>query len=473
MAAPVKTTLTELPESRVRVLAEVGAEEVERRVQETARTLGRDLKIPGFRKGKVPPPVVIRRVGRETVLDETVRDTLGRWYVDAVDASGIVPVGDPELDIGVLPAQGEGLSFTIEIGVRPSARLGRYRGVQAPRREPAADPEAAESELQTLRERSARLEAIDRPAASGDFVVMDYVGAIDGVPFPGGEGRDQLLELGSGRLIPGFEEGLTGASAGERRTVELTFPDDYGAEHLAGRAASFDVTVKEVQAKLLPDLDDDFATETAGFDTIAELREDIAARLRVADERRVDNEFREAALDAAVDDAQVEVPAALARARAGEMWERTMHSLSHQGVTKEAYLQMAGRSEEDIVAEVVPDAERTLRREAVVAAIVAAEHIEPDEPALLEALASAAEREESTPEKMLARLRKTRHADALIEDVAAQQAVELVASEAQAIPVAQTQAREKLWTPDQEPAAEASSEDPASPAAQGLWTPGG
>ena len=156
MSAAVKTTVTELPDSRVRVEAEVMPDEIERSVQRTARAMGRDLRMPGFRKGKVPPPVVIQRMGRETVVDEAVRGQIGRWYLDAIDAAGIHPVGDPQLDIGDLPAQGQPLTFSIEIGVRPAAKLGDYKGVEVARREAAADDEAVQGELDALRERSAR-----------------------------------------------------------------------------------------------------------------------------------------------------------------------------------------------------------------------------------------------------------------------------------------------------------------------------
>jgi trigger factor len=198
----------------VRVEAEVTPDEVERSVQRTARAMGRDLRMPGFRKGKVPPPVVIQRMGREAVVDEAVRGQIGRWYLDAIDAAGIHPVGDPQLDIGDLPGQGQPLTFSIEIGVRPTAKLGAYKGVEVQKREPGADEEAVQAELDALRERSARLETVDEPAGENDFIVMDYRGTIDGEAFAGGEARDQLIELGSGRLVPGFEEQLAGAKAG-------------------------------------------------------------------------------------------------------------------------------------------------------------------------------------------------------------------------------------------------------------------
>src|SRR5215208_7887398 len=347
MAVPIiSTSVIELPESRVRVEAEVPPEEVEKRIAQAARTLGRSLRVPGFRAGKAPAPVVIKRIGREAVLDEAVRDSIGAWYSAAIDAAAIVPVGEPDLDLGDLPGQGQPLTFSIEIGVRPEAKLGEYKGLEVGKREPVASDEAVEAEIERLRERSGRLETVERPAAQGDFVVMDYKGTIDAVEFAGGEGRDQMVELGSGRLVPGFEEQLTGAVAGEERTVGVTFPDDYGAEDLAGNEAEFAVTVKEVKAKELPPVDDDLAAE-AGFDTLDELREDIRERLSETEERQIDAEFREAVLDSAVANATIDVPEPLLEARSRELWEQMLHSLGHQGISKEMYLQISGRSEDD------------------------------------------------------------------------------------------------------------------------------
>jgi trigger factor len=462
-AAAVKTTVTELPESRVRVEAEVPADEVERRVQATARQLGRDLKMPGFRKGKVPPPVVIQRVGRQVVLDETVRGTLGRWYLDAIDAAGIHPVGDPDLNLGDLPDQGQPLHFTIEIGVRPTARLGDYKGVEVGKREPTVDEEGIEGEIEALRERTARLETVEDSAGENDFVVIDYVGTIDGEPFEGGEGRDQLVELGSGRLVPGFEEQLRGAKAGEERTVTITFPDDYGAQDLAGKTAEFAVTVNEVKRKELPIVDDDFASDAAGFDSLAELREDIAAKLAESDEARIDAEFREAVLDAVVKASEVDVPEALVEARAKELWERMIHSLSHQGISKEMYLQISQKSEEEVIEEARPDAAQALRREAVIAAVIEAESIEPSDGDVLDALQASAARERTTPEKLRARLEKAGRLDEVRDDLAQRAAVDLLAEDATAISVEQAKARDKLWTPEKETAESGPSR---------LWTPG-
>ena len=471
----LKTTVTELPESRVRVQVEVPPGEVEGRVEQRARKLGRELKLPGFRKGKVPAPLVLQRVGREAVLEEAVRDTLSSWYSDAIETAGIVPVGDPKVDLGDLPPQGQALEFSIEIGVLPKAELGSYEGLEVPRREPEAAEEQVSTQIEEMRERLARLQAVEREAADGDFVVVDYVGYLpsedassgDPEPFEGGEGRDQLIELGSGNLIPGFEEGLLGAGAGETRTIELSFPADYGAEHLAGRDASFEIAVKEVKEKHLPEVDEDFAID-AGFDNVAELRADIESRLLEAEEQKIEDEFRQAALDAAVAEATVPITPALAEARAKEMWERMLHSLSHNGISREAYLQITGREESAILAEMQPDAEQALRREAVVTAIVAAEAISPSDEEVLVAIGPTAEREGVEAGKLLDDLRRAGRLEDVREDLAARKAVEWVAERAKPISVEQAAAREQLWTPEQEQA-EKPGEAAAEPA--GLWTP--
>ncbi len=461
----MKTTVTELPESRVRVEAEVPPEEVEREVAKTARQLGREMRIPGFRKGKVPPPVVIRRIGRAAVLTETVQDALGRWYVDAVGDAKIAPVGEPDIKLpDELPGEGEPYAFTVEIGVRPAATLGAYKGVEVGRREPAADDAAVDAELEALRERAARLETAERAAQEGDFVVMDYVGSIDGEEFEGGAGRDQMVELGSGRLIPGFEEQLVGATAGEERTVEVTFPDEYGAAHLAGKDATFAVSVKEVKEKVLPELDDDFAVDQAGFDSLDELREDIAGKLKEADERAVESAYREAVLDAVAKNATVDVPDSLVEARARELWDRMLHSLSHQGISKDAYLRIAGKSEEELLEEAKPEAEKALRREAVIAAVVAAEEIDPADGDVLDALQASAAREGVKPEKLRDRLERNGRLADLKEDLAARRAIDLLVEEAKPISVEQAKARDLLWTPEQ-------GEEPAG-SGQQLWTPG-
>jgi trigger factor len=466
----LKTSVTELPESRVRVDAEVPAEEVERKLQQAARKLGGQLRIPGFRKGKVPPPVVIGRLGREAVFDEALRSSLSEWYIDAIDTAGIAPIGEPDINFSEdVPGQGEPLAFTIEIGVRPTAKLGEYKGLEVGRREPTVADADVDAELDRLRDRVATLDTVERPAQQGDFVVLDYLGKVDGEPFPGGEGRDQLIELGSGRLIEGFEEQLAGASAGDEVTVNVTFPQDYVPE-LSGKDATFDVTVSEVKSKRLPELDDDFAAEASEFDTVGELREDIASRLRDQDEHAVEREFEQAVLEAAANEAVVDLPDKLVHARAHEMLEQTFSALGRQGIGKDTYLKIAGKDEEELAHEAEPDAAAALRREAVLAAVVEAEDIEPSDEELLEALTPSAERDGADPAELMERLRKAGRLEELRQDVATTQAAELLVREATPISVEQAKARQKLWTPgkDEAEAAPAGSSGSSSK----LWTPG-
>lgn len=469
--ATVKTSVTELPESRVRVEAEVPPEEVERRLQQTVRVLGRELKLPGFRKGKVPPPMVLQRVGRATVLDETVRDSLPAWYGEAIVEAGVVPVGDPHLNLSGLPGEGEPLRFSIEIGVRPRAQLGDYRGLEVGRREPRVEDEAVDAEVDRLRERLARLDTVDEQAGEGDFVVVDYAGTADGEPVAGGEARDELIELGTGTLAPEMEQALVGAAAGDTRQVEVSFPPDHPSPQLAGKTAAFEVSVKEVKRKQLPELDDDFAVDAAGFDTLEELRADVRTKMEEADRGAIENEFREAAVDAAVAAARIDVPAPLVEARAKEMWQQLAETLQRQSIAPEMYLRISNKTEEQVVEEARPEAEQALRREAVLAAVVEGEGIEPSEDELLAALEHSAEHEKTTPAKLLERLRQAGRLDALRRDLAVRKAVDLLAGEAKAIPAEQAEARERLWTPGKGEPEEAPDEAAAPPPGQ-LWTPG-
>jgi trigger factor len=466
------TEVTELPESRVRIDVAVPARELERRIAGAATALAGDMRLPGFRKGKVPPEMVIQRVGREAVLEQALRDSLGEWYERALLEASIAPVGDPKLDVPALPAAGEDLSFSIEVAVRPQAKVGEYRGLEVGK--PATDvpDEAVDAELDRLREGFASLNPVERAAAEGDLVSIDYRGAIDGETFEGGEGRDQLVELGSGSLVEGFEEGLVGASAGAERSLDVTFPADYRAKELAGKQATFEVTVNEVREKELPDVDDDFAAEASEFETLAELREEIRSRISKAFEQRAEQEFREAAVNAAADAAQVEIPEEIARARAEESLERFLHNLSHQGVDPEAFVKVQEGGREGMLKGVLPEAERSLRRDATLAAIADAEGIETSDDDLLEALGPGEGDED--PRRILDRLRESGRDKLLRDEVRLRKAAEVVVEAAKPIPVERAAAREAIWTPDKGRDADAgeSAASPESTQPGEIWTPG-
>jgi trigger factor len=468
MPTEVSTATSELGDSRVRVDVEVAPDAVEKELAGAARTLGRELKIPGFRRGKVPPEVVLQRVGRDAVLDESVRRALPGWYEQAVSEAGIATVGDPRLDLTALPEKGSPLRFSIEVGVRPPAKLGDYRGLEVGRGEADVPDAEVDAELERLRDSVASLENVERPAQSGDFVVIDFVGKVDGEPFEGGEARGYLLELESGRLVEGFEEQLVGVSPGDEREVRVTFPEDYRNDQLAGQEAAFEVAIKEVKEKRLPELDDEFAAEAGGFDSLEELRADVASKLNAAREREIEAEFREAAVDAAADAATIDLPRELVHAKAHEMWSLTMRRLERQGIPPDRYLQLAGKTEEELVTEAEPDAERALRRESVLAAIVEAEAIEVSDEELLDSLRRATAAgspggpDEQEIEKALERAKADGRDDALREDIAMRKAVDVLVENAKPIPLEQAEAREKIWTPEKE-GKERSGQ---------IWTPG-
>jgi trigger factor len=447
----MQTSVTELADSRVRVEVAVDPQDVERAATRAARAMAKEMRMPGFRKGKAPPSLVIQRLGFGPVLEEAIRDALPEWYEAALLDSGISPIGDPSIEMVSTPdAEGEALEFKFEVGVRPPAKLGDYKGLEVGREEKEVDEEIVDTEVERIREGFARLEPVDRSAAEGDSLLIDFEGLLDGTAFEGGKAEDYLLALGSGQLIEGFEEQLTGAKGGEERQVEVTFPEEYQAEHLAGKDAVFVVQVKEVREKILPELDDDFASDASEFDTLEELRADIRAKVGEALNSRAEEDFRIAAIDAAVAAATVDVPDDLVTARATERWERMERQLAGRGMDPNAFLQMQGKTREELIEESKPDAEKELKREAVVTAIAEEEQIEVTEEELIEALEHSAEHERVTPEKLLERLRANGRDAMIADDIRARKAIELVAEEAKPIPLEQAEAREQIWTPEKE-----------------------
>jgi trigger factor len=466
----MQTTLKELPNSRVEVAVEVPAADVEKATSRAARAMAKEMRMPGFRAGKAPPSLVIQRLGFGPVLQEAIRDALPEWYELALFEAGVSPIGDPSIEMVSTPEdEGEALEFKFEVGVRPEAKLGEYKGLEVGKEEKEVPDEIVDTEVERIREGFARLEQVEREAAEGDSLLIDFEGFLDGSAFQGGAAEDHLLGLGSGQLIEGFEEQLVGSKAGEEREVKVTFPADYQAEHLAGEEAVFKVKVKEVREKVLPELDDDFASDASEFDTLEELRDSIREKVGAALGSRADEDFRLAAIDAAVAEATVEVPEELATARATERWERMERQLAGRGMDPNQFLQMQGKTREELIEETKPEAEKELRREAVVTAIAAAEEIEVSEEEMVEALAHSAEHERTTPEKLLERLRQSGRDAMVREDLRAQKAIELVADSAKPIPKVEAderqgkaEAREKILAPEEGKAKSGE-----------LWTPGG
>lgn len=462
----MSSTVTELGDSRVRVDVAIEANEVEKRLERAAQLLAGDMRVPGFRKGKVPAELVIQRVGREAVLEQALRDSLAEWYERALLETGITPIGDPKLNVESLPETGEKLEFSIEVAVRPPAKLGDYKGLEVGKVQPDVPDDAVQGELDRLREGFAALNPVERAAAAGDILVIDYSGTVDDEPFEGSEASDLTVELGAETLLREFDEALAGASAGDEVTVEVDFPEDHRPETLAGKKASFKVKVKEVREKQLPDLDDDFASEASEFETLDELREEVRSQIAAALERRSEDDFRAAAVDAAAQDATIDLPKELVHARAHDMWERLERSLSARGIDPAMYVQMQGKSREELVTDMEGEAEQALKREAVLQAVADTEDIEVSDEDLLEALGPGEGDEE--PQKLLDNLREAGRDGLLRSEVRLRKAADVIVDSAKPIPAEQAAARDKLWTPEKEEDEQAEPEKAES----GLWTPG-
>ncbi len=446
----VIATTTELPESRVRLEATVSVELLQRSIERAAVQVGRNIRVPGFRAGKVPAKLVIQRVGREAIVDEAIRADLNEWYDKAVRSANIFPVGQPQVDLGDLPEEGKPFVFSAEIGIVPSAKVEGLGSIEVGKGDTTPDPAAIDAELQQLRERFARLETVETAVENGNYVVIDYLGKLDGEPFPGGEGKGQLLEIGSGRFIPGFEEQLIGLKGGDEKVITVTFPEEYGAAELAGQEATFDVTVHEIKAKQLPELDDDFALEVGGVDTLDELKKDIESRLSEAEEAKLERFYRLAVLDAYAKKAGVEVPEALAQEHAHQEFHRLMHRFEHQGINQDVYLQSIGKTHDQVVEEATPAAAQQLRRQAIVGAVVDAEGLTATDEEIAEAVEPMAKQEKISVKKAIARLEGRGQIESLRRDLAEEKAVDLLVERAKVVSVDVAKKKDTAWTPSLE-----------------------
>ncbi|MGE0027063.1 MAG: trigger factor [Thermoleophilia bacterium] len=464
--------VTTLEENRVRLDVEVPEDEVQKRMDRAVQQLAREIRIPGFRPGKAPAAAIVQRVGRDAVVQEMLKGSLGEWYSQAVAETGVQPIDDPDLDLEEVPESGN-LTFQATVQVRPTATLGDHTGLEVGKAEPEIPEGALDQQLQALRERAARLQQVERPAGEGDFVVIDFDGAIGGKKQRNAQARDYLVEIGGGRLVPEFDQQLRGKAAGESVEFPVTYGDDDQRPELRGRTVDYTVTVKQVQEKVLPELDDDLAIGVSEFDTIEELTADIQRRLDENAQAQVDELFRRMVIDAVVEKATVDVPAVMVDRRVGTILQQTAAQLP-EGVSFEQYVAATGRSIEQIIEELRPDAEMAVRRELVVEAVADAEGIEVSDEEMEEQVRTDAEATGRAPERLLHELQHHGGWDALRQDMRIQKAVQKLVDSATAIPMAQAEAREKLWTPEQERQKAAAVAEPAGkPAPAGkLWTPG-
>ncbi len=295
-----------------------------------------------------------------------------------------------------------------------------------------------------MREGMASLDVVDRAAEEGDHVLVDFVGSLDGEEFEGGAANDHTIEIGSGQLIDDFEEQIIGAKAGDEVAVNVNFPDEYGAAELAGQNADFAVKVKEVRVKQMPEADDDFASEASEFDTLEELRADIAEKLGESAEQRIEQEFRMAAVDAAVANAKIGIPEAILRARGEERWDRVERQMAGQGMNPDTYLQMQGKTRDEIIDDSLDDADQEIRREAVLVAVADAEGVEVTDEELAEELERRLPRAHHR-RQLLERLKRDGRHEMVAADIKVRKAMDVIAESAKPVDMPKEESDKKLW----------------------------
>jgi trigger factor len=471
---PLTADVTTLEDNRVRLDVAVPEDEVQRRMERAIRRLGREVRVPGFRPGKAPAEVIVQRVGHDAVVQEMLKSALGDWYSEAVAETGIVPIDDPDLDLEGVPDEGD-LTFTATVEVRPRASLGDYAGLEVGRAEPVVPEGALDEQLERLRMQAARLQVVERAAEEGDFVVIDFDGSQNGKRLKNATARDYLVEIGGGRLVPEFDRALRGTSAGDTVTFPVAYGEGDGRPELRNRTVDYSVTVKAVQERVLPPLDDELAVGVSEFDTLEELTADLERRLQEAAEAQVEELYRRMVIDAVTERATVEVPAVMVDRRIGTILQGTAEQLP-QGVSFEQYLAATGRTLEQLVEELRPDAEAAIRRELVVEAVADAEAIGVTDEEMEQQVREDAEATGRAFDRLMHDLKHHGGWEALRQDMRLRRAVDHLVSGATAIPMATAEARERLWTPEDERRKGAQGAGEAAegktPTAGKLWTPG-
>ncbi|ANU19168.1 trigger factor [Planococcus plakortidis] len=368
----------EKQEGNVGVLTvEVPAEEVNGALDKAFKKVVKEINVPGFRKGKMPRQMFEKRFGVESLYQDALDFILPDAYANAVEEAGINPVDRPEIDIEKLE-KNEPLVFTAKVTVKPEVELGEYKGLEVSKEDTDVTDEEIEEQLKQSQERMAELTVKeDGQVENGDTAVIDFEGFVDGEAFEGGAGNDYSLEIGSNSFIPGFEEQLIGAKTGEQKDVEVTFPEEYHAEELAGKAATFKVTVNEVKAKELPELNDEFAKEldeeVEGLDA---LRTKMKENLKAEKENASETQMRDQLVQKAAENATVEIPQAMIDSEIDRMMQDFEQRLSQQGMNKELYFQFSGQDEDALREQMKADAETRVRVSLTLEAIAKAENME-------------------------------------------------------------------------------------------------
>ena len=418
-----------LENSMAKLTIEVSAEELDKAMEVAYQKNKNKISIQGFRKGKAPRKMIEQMYGKNVFCEDAANELIPTAYEKAYDECGEEIVSSPKIDVIQLEA-GKPFIFTAEVALKPEVTLGKYKGVKVDKIDVTVTDEEIDAEISKERENSARTITVeDRAVMDGDMTVIDFEGFVDGVAFEGGKGTDYPLTIGSGAFIPGFEEQLVGAEIGKEVEVNVTFPAEYHAEDLAGKAAIFKCTVKEIKVKELPELDDEFASEVSEYDTLAEYREGVKKGLAEKKENDAKNAKEEAVIDAIIADAKMELPEAMVETQQRQMVEEFAQRIQAQGLSMEQYMQFTGLTMDAMIAQVKPQAEKRIQSRLVLEAVVAAEGIvatEEDFEAEVTKMAEAYKMENDKVKELLGEGGKKQ----VMDDLAIAKAVDLVVENA-------------------------------------------
>ena len=360
--------------SAVELVIEIGGEEFEAAVQKAYLKQRSKINVPGFRKGKAPRKIIEGMFGSGVFYEDAINELYPKAYAEAVEQEKLDVVSWPNVE--VLEAGKDGLTFKATVTVRPEVKLGEYKGLTAEKEEVKITDEDIDNELKPYINRASRMVTVEREAQNGDTVVIDFEGFKDGVPFDGGKAEGHSLELGSGAFIPGFEDQLVGTKAGDEKDVNVTFPEEYHAEELAGAPVVFKVKVHEVKEKQLPTVDDEFAKDVSEFDTLEALKKDLADKLTERREAQAKRAFEAAIMEQVMDNMEVEIPDAMVAYETDQMVEDMARRIQAQGIPFEQYMAMTGMTIDIVRSQAAAAAMERVRRDLALGAVVAAENIE-------------------------------------------------------------------------------------------------
>lgn len=414
-----------LEKNMAKLTVEVAAEEVEKAIQTAYQKAKKSINIPGFRKGKAPRQLIEKMYGKEVFYNDAIDAMLPAAYAKAMDECGEEIVSRPEIDV-VQMESGKPFVFTATVAVKPEVTLGEYKGVQVEKAPIEVLDEEIEAEITKEREANARTITVDdRAVADGDMVSLDFEGFVDGEAFDGGKGENYDLTIGSGAFIPGFEEQLVGAEIGKELEVNVTFPEEYGAKELAGKAAVFKCKVNAIKVKELPEVDDEFAQEVSEFDTLDEYKADIKAKLLKDKEEEAKRVKEDAVIEKIIEGAQMEIPDAMVDYQTEQMMDDFAQRMQSQGLSIQQYFQFTGMTAEQYKEQVRPRALKNIQSRLVLEAVAKAENIEVTEEDLDAEMTKLAEMYKMEVEKVK-ELIGDYQKDEMKKDIAIQKAVSLV-----------------------------------------------